>query len=378
MSISAYIHIPFCSHKCEFCDFAAFAGLGHLEDEYCSVLQEEIKSRLAESPERPSVLSIFYGGGTPGLIRAHNLAAIHNCLIEEIILEESAEISLETTPHSITAEKAESWLKTGINRLSIGFESLQDNELKAIGRDHTRQQAIDGLDTAVRAGFRNISVDFMYGLPTQSLASWKDTLSQFAELVDRYEQIRHFSAYGLHLAGNSPLFFKFPKESAEYPSDELFEEMYNCLVETAHHCGFSQYEVSNFSKPGFHSRHNMSYWNNSEYLAFGVSAHRYVGGVRSSNWRSLALYMRDPLGSETHELIDRETEVKEAIMLGLRLRDGIDLSHFSQTYGFDIRQKFNKQLDRLQEGGFVEISESRLRITQKGVPVSNSIISELF
>ncbi|HEY9773308.1 MAG TPA: radical SAM family heme chaperone HemW [Planktothrix sp.] len=375
MPVSAYIHIPFCSHKCDFCDFAAFAGVDHLEDEYGATVVSEICQRL--SGDKSQLASVFYGGGTPGLVKPETIESIQKSLTERAPLQAGAEVSLETTPHSITESKARDWLALGINRLSIGIESLQDDELQAIGRDHTREQALAGVERACRAGFTNVSCDFMYALPTQKLSSWRHTLEQFAALADQYRQIKHVSAYGLHLANNSPLFSRFPKESPSYPDDEAFEGMYDLLVQTLESQGFYQYEVSNFARPGFQSAHNLAYWQNKEYFGFGVSAHRYVGGVRSSNFRSLARYMKDCLGDETREEIDEATRLREAIMLGLRMRAGIDLAAFEREFGFDLLQKNRRPLEKLMGGGFVELADGHLRITHRGVPVSNSIIAEL-
>ncbi|CAN5130855.1 radical SAM family heme chaperone HemW [soil metagenome] len=378
MSLSAYVHIPFCTHKCEFCDFAAFAGLSHLEEEYCEIVCKEIDQRDSTSSAQRKLDSVFYGGGTPGLIGVSNLSLIHKRLTEKFGLSADCEINLETTPHAIRSEKVRGWRELGVNRLSIGVESFQDDELRAIGRDHTKAQAYNGIAAALENGIDNVSLDFMYGLPTQTIESWQDTLHQLFELADRFPQIRHFSSYSLHLANNSPLYSKFPKDSPQYPEDKTHEEMFFLLVQMAKEAGFQHYEVSNFCKPGHQSRHNLSYWNNSDYLAYGVSAHRYMGGVRSSNWRSISAYMKDFLGDETSESIDFETRMREAIMLGLRLRSGLDLRSFEKDFGVNLLEKFQKQIDKLLDGGFVEVANQRLRITDRGVLVSNSIISELF
>ncbi len=377
MARSAYIHIPFCSHKCDFCDFAAFAGLDHLEDEYANILCDEIERKLKADPPQQGLKSIFYGGGTPGLIKAETLARIQQTAVRLAKLAADAEVSLETTPHAITADKVHRWLDCGLNRISIGIESFQDSELKAIGRDHTREQALEGVTTACDEGFTNVSCDFMYSLPTQTIESWRTTLDDFLQLARQFPQIKHVSAYGLHIAINAPLLTRFPKNSPHYPTDESFEGMYEMLVAKLESAGFIQYEVSNFARPGFESIHNLAYWLNAEYYGFGVSAHRYIGGVRSSNWRSLARYMRDSDGCETHEQIDAATRLQEAIMLGLRMRAGIDLDAFAAEHGVDLMQSARKPIEKFVDGGFLEIQQGRLRITSRGVPVSNGIIAEL-
>lgn len=372
---SAYVHIPFCSHKCDFCDFAAFAGLNHLEDAYADVVAKEIAERLPPSGERHTLSSVFYGGGTPGLIAAANLEKIHNALKRHTNLHPHCETSLETTPHAITADKLKSWNELGINRLSIGIESLNDDELVAMGRDHTRRQAFEGITKAIDSEISNISLDLMYGLPTQTNQSWNRTLSDVVDLAQN-PNINHVSAYGLHLAANSPLYSRFPKGSPQFPNDDVFSDMFEQLVETLTNNGFIHYEVSNFAKPGFESRHNLGYWQNHQYLGFGVSAHRYVDGARSSNWRSLKKYMNDPLGSETFEPIDEATRIKEGIMLGLRMRKGINLAEFKRDYGIDLEHDFAAQVAKLTAGGLLTKTDGHLAISRQGVIVSNDVIVE--
>jgi oxygen-independent coproporphyrinogen-3 oxidase len=379
---SAYIHIPFCTHKCEFCDFAAFAGLIELEDEYCQVLAGEIESRLGQRPEPLSLKTVFYGGGTPGLIKPSNIAMIHKQLLKFAPLQkglqpDEIEIAMETTPHAITAEKAQEWRAIGINRLSIGIESLSDAELTAIGRDHSVAEAIAGIKLAHQAGFDSISIDFMYGLPTQTLASWQATLDKAIELTEQFPSIQHISAYGLEIAKNSPLLSRFPRDSSSYPSDDLCVEMYETLVSTLEAQNYQQYEVSNFAKPGQQSQHNLTYWRNAPYFAFGVGAHRYVDGVRSANLRSLKKYMRSPLTDEVSEIIDPKTRIKEGIMLGLRLIQGIDLGQFEQDYGINLLATQKGEIEYLCEQKLLELSDGKLKITPQGIPISNSIIGRL-
>ncbi|MBP9092746.1 radical SAM family heme chaperone HemW [bacterium] len=379
---SAYIHIPFCTHKCEFCDFAAFAGLIELEDQYCQVVASEIESRLAKRTEPLSLKTVFYGGGTPGLVKPSNIAMIHSQLLKFAPLQtelspSEIEIALETTPHAITERKAQEWLEIGINRLSIGIESLSDAELTAIGRDHSVAEAIAGIKLAHQAGFESISIDFMYGLPTQTLASWQATLEAAIKLTEQCPSIQHISAYGLEIAKNSPLLSRFPRDSSSYPSDDLCVKMYEALVNKLEAHNYQQYEVSNFAKPGQQSQHNLTYWRNAPYFAFGVGAHRYVDGVRSANLRSLKKYMRSPLTDEVSEVIDPKTRIKEGIMLGLRLIQGIDLSQFEQDYGIDLLANQRVEIDYLCEQKLLELSDGTLKITPQGIPISNSIIGRL-
>lgn len=380
----AYIHIPFCSHKCDFCDFAAFAGVDHLTDEYEQVVLKEIDERLTVLREKRGgfdnnrLKSVFFGGGTPGLVEPKVLGSMLSRLFSYIKVDAPCEICIETTPHAITRDKLKAWLDMGINRISVGVESFSDEELKAMGRDHYRHEALTGLELACNSGVDVVGLDLMYGLPTQTSESFEESLACATDFARRYGNLDHISAYGLHLAENSPLYSRFPKGNDAYPADNSYVEMFDLLVETLEGAGFEHYEVSNFARGGKQSIHNMAYWNNSEYLAFGVSAHRYLDGIRSSNWRSLKRYMRDWMGDETVEVIDEKTRLCEAIMLGLRLRRGIDLDAFAKEYGFDLARRFASEIARFTEAGLMQCSGGFLSLTRKGVPVSNSVISAFF
>jgi oxygen-independent coproporphyrinogen-3 oxidase len=372
MAKSAYIHIPFCAHKCDFCDFAAFAGLDDLSDQYTKTVISEIEGRLKEQPNNHKLQTVFFGGGTPGYVDPKQLGAIIASLDNVTGLEKDAELCLETTPQTITVEKCKQWQSFGIKRISIGIESLNDKELIALSRGHTREQARAGFATARAGGFTNIALDLMYGLPEQTLESWRQTLDDLLAL-----EPEHISAYGLTIAENSPLLIRYPRESDVYPDEDTFVLMYETLVQKCSDAGLFQYEIANFAKAGYESKHNLTYWKNEEYLAFGVSAHRYYRGTRSSNFRSLRRYMRDYLLDETSESIDEQTKMKEAIFLGMRLRQGLDLKIFQRDFGVDLTQSRARELEKLQDGGFVEIADQNLRLTQKGVLMSNSVLSEL-
>lgn len=372
MAQAAYIHIPFCAHKCDFCDFAAFAGVDDLTPEYCDVVVKEVQERISLEPNMDMLTSVFYGGGTPGYIEPTQLRRVHKAVDQVVGLVRDAEVTMETTPQSITVDKAKEWLEMGINRISIGVQSFDDAELKAMGRDHTADQALKGIENARTAGFTNIAMDLMYGLPEQTMESWNRTLTTTMSL-----QLPHLSAYGLTIAGNSPLLNRYPLSSQAYPGEEHFVGMYRLLLEKTKEAGMQQYEISNFCLPGYESRHNLTYWANDEYLAFGVSAHRYYSGVRSSNFRSLRKYMRDCLGNETFERIDDKTRAKEAIFLGLRRTAGIDLQDFRERYGFDLQDLLADKINRLSDGGFLTIEDNRLKLSPSGVLVSNLVLAEL-
>ena len=373
MAKSAYIHIPFCAHKCDFCDFAAFAGLDDLQDEYANVLVKEIEHRLSAEPNDEKLSTIFFGGGTPGYVPAIHLAQAIECLKQLCGIEDNPEITIETTPATISEDKVEAWLKAGINRISIGIESLHENELQAMGRGvQSRETAMLSVLNARKFGFENVAVDLMYGLPKQTLESFESTLNDLLSLG-----ADHLSSYGLTIAQNSPLLTHYPLNSDEYPSEEVFVQMYESLVRIAESFGLSQYEISNFAKPGFESRHNKIYWKNEEYLAFGVSAHRYYRGKRSSNFRALKRYMREYQNNETEELINQENRIKEAIFLGLRLTAGLNLQEFEAEYFYDLSNIKGREISKLEELGLLKVSNGCMSLTQKGILISNTVLAEL-
>lgn len=372
MAQAAYIHIPFCAHKCDFCDFAAFAGVDDLTPEYCDVVVKEIGERISVEPNMDTLNSVFYGGGTPGYIAPEQLRRVHEALCKSVTLTPDTEVTLETTPQSITVDKAKAWLDMGINRISIGVQSFDDNELKAMGRDHTAAQALTGIENAKAGGFANVAMDLMYGVPEQTVDSWRRTLDTTLSL-----ELPHLSAYGLTIAVNAPLLSRYPLSSDAYPVEDSWVEMYQMLRQRTQEAGLEQYEISNFCRPGHHSRHNLTYWSNEEYLAFGVSAHRYLQGVRSSNFRSLRKYMRDYLGHETFERIDEKTRAKEAIFLGLRRTAGIDLKNFQHKYGVDLELLLPEKIKLLSDSGFLTVENGFLKLSQSGVLVSNLVLAEL-
>ena len=218
----------------------------------------------------------------------------------------------------------------------------------------------------------------MYGLPKQNSEIWKNSVLEFIKLAHTFPQITHVSAYGLELNNSGPLAKLFPVASGVYPTDEEFVGQLTYLINKLAESGFGQYEISNFAKPGYQSKHNLNYWQEGEYHAFGVSAHRYIKPYRSSNWRSLGRYLEDCLGDETYELIDEKTRIKEAIMLGLRMTAGISLKQFKQTFAIDLTEKYKSIIESLVAQNMIICQEDNLRLTSLGQPLANLVISEFF
>jgi len=377
-AMGAYIHIPFCNYKCHFCDFVTAVGKDDLQESYSQVVCQEIEQRIKALSEKPVVQTVFYGGGTPGALESNFFSKIHNTLLDNVKLAADAEINLETTPETINLEKASLWHGLGINRLSIGIQSFDDQQLAGLGRKHTVAQAVTAVDVTAQAGFGNINCDLMYGLPTQNLASWKRSLDSFVKLSQQFPQIKHLSAYALELAPQTPLAKMFPEAGDSKAAENEYLAQHNYLLQTLAKSGFEQYEISNFSKAGFQSRHNLNYWQQGNYLAFGVSAHRHLSPYRSANWRSLPQYMHDWLGDESLEFIDEHVRFKEAIMLGLRMTTGINLQEFKQIFGVDLLQTHSHSIKPFLDANYLAYTEGRLKLTATGQPVANSIIAAFF
>jgi oxygen-independent coproporphyrinogen III oxidase len=371
-----YIHIPFCAYKCHYCDFATSTRTEEFAKQYCQTLEREIIARLTEIADKPHISTIFYGGGTPGLLDTQYLSQIHETLLKNIVLLPDNEISLETNPETITGVKAKVWRELGINRLSIGIQSFNDTELTALGRGHCSIDAIKAIETASKAGFNNINCDLMYGIPGQNLISWQNSISSFIELANKYSQIKHVSAYGLELSPAAPLIKMIPPNSNAYPSEEVFEEQLRYLITELEEAGFMQYEISNFAKKGYECRHNLNYWQQGEYYAFGVSAHRYIKPYRSSNWRSLGRYLDDCLTNETYELIDQDLARTEALMLGLRMNEGLNLKQFEQSYNENLLDSHALTIEKLITHNLLTHADGQLKLTILGQPVANTIIGE--
>ncbi len=371
MATSVYVHIPFCAHKCDFCDFAAFQGADNLIPIYFETLWQETEGRAHGGDKGGPLQTIFFGGGTPGYVNPSYIARTTATLDKLWGISPCAEITLETTPQVITAESLAGWQESRINRLSIGIQSLNDTELTALGRDHTAAEALSGLELAISTGSFALSCDLMYGLPGQTLKSWGETLAEILSF-----RLDHLSAYGLMLEPGTPLYRRLPREKGNCADEEIFAQMYGLLRSRAFQSGLRQYEISNFARPGFESAHNINYWKNRKYQGFGVSAHRYLNGVRSSNWKSLKRYLADPTGNETFEIIDDDTRLAEGIFLGLRMVSGVNLAEFAALYGFELTDRFAPTIARLEAAGLIEVEDGHMRLAADSYLVSNSVMTE--
>ncbi len=357
MPKSAYIHIPFCLSKCKYCSFISF-NQTELINEYVNALIQEIKVNYAG--ERLNTL--YFGGGTPSLVPADLLEQV----VQLFSFAAKAEITIEVNPDSVNKQYLSKLKNIDFNRISIGSQTFDDGILKLIGRRHNSQQIIEAVSSAKSAGFNNISVDLIYGLPTQTLEVLKQDLNKFISL-----DIQHISTYGLKIEENSYFGKNIPKN---LPDDDAQADMYLLINDTLEKAGFQRYEVSNFAKNEFESKHNLNYWNNEEYYGFGVSAHGYKNGIRYSKPCTIEKYIETPLLNETEKCLTEQEKLEEEIFLGFRTTAGINVEHINKHYQIDFDKKYKNVLNKYCD--YFEKTEQGYTLNLKGILLSNIILAD--
>lgn len=361
-----YIHIPFCIKKCLYCDFYSIPFESSITEDYINAVCKEIKLRKESAN---SLKTVYIGGGTPTILSENGIQNILNAVKENCFINPDAEITIEANPGTISAHKAEKLLKAGINRISIGIQSLVDEELVALGRSHTATDAINALKDARQTGCRNISADLIYGIPGQSLAAWELTILKIIELAPE-----HISTYELTPEENTPLHEYIKSGRIMLPDEDVISEMYYKGIDILKTHGYIHYEISNFAKPGYECIHNLNCWNRGEYLGIGAGAHSFSNGKRTANLKDVFSYIKNvnkgklPIAEEIE--ITKDEAAKELIFLGLRKTDGIDTS----LIPVEKRELIKKAAEELHDHGLVEIKNNHLRLTRKGLILSNEVI----
>ena len=382
--IGLYIHIPFCKQKCSYCDFCSYAEKQDLISKYIKCLLQEIKevgSNNRDDFENGkddlfSVKTIYIGGGTPSLIESKYIVQIMEEIKSNFELDENAEITIEVNPGTVTLEKLEDYNKAGINRLSIGLQSTHEHLLKEIGRIHTYLDFLDTFRFAREAGFENINVDLMIGLPNQTLAEVQDSIEEIVSM-----EPEHISVYSLILEEGTPLFKKV-EEGLELPDEELERKMYWTVKQILETNGYNHYEISNFAKQGYESKHNLDCWNQKEYIGFGVAAHSYTNGIRYSNIENLEQYIKnyeeDKIEENLvfHEKQDMEAMQKEYMLLGLRKIDGVSIQEFKIKFVANPVFLYHDKLEKLVNEELVEIDGDQIKLTNKGLDLANIVWEE--
>lgn len=361
-SLGLYLHIPFCKAKCIYCDFYSLPHSEEKMDAYAAALRRDLIRRAPDAKDY-TVDTVYFGGGTPSYLGAERLCRILETVFAHYRVEKAAEITTEANPDSARDAAALRQLRSaGFNRISLGMQSACDDELRLIGRVHTHRETVEAVSAARTAGFDNLSLDLIYGLPEQTAARWRENLRAAIAL-----QPEHLSCYGLKIEEGTPLFFK--KDGLFIPDDDAQAEEYLAAVGLLEEAGYRQYEISNFARPGRASRHNLKYWTMQEYLGFGPGAHSDFGGRRFAYARDLSAYIRgEEHLSESACPAPRERE-EERVMLALRTAQGLDLS----TLGEDTRDA-EAVLEECARHGLAQGGNGRWRLTPRGFLVSNAVI----
>ena len=357
MPKACYIHIPFCRSKCNYCSFVSFNRPELITGYVYSLLKE-----ISENYRGEKLNTLYFGGGTPSLLPVDLLSK----LIKKFDLAENAEVTIEVNPDDCTSDYIKSLKILGFNRLSIGSQSFNDNLLKHAGRRHNSEQITDTVRYAKLAGFNNISLDLIYGLPEQTTEGLIKDLEKFLGL-----DIQHISTYGLKIEGGSYWGTHTPDN---IPDEDLQADMYEGVNEILTNADFKRYEVSNFAKKGFESRHNLTYWNNEEYYGFGVSAHGYVDGIRYSNYCTLEEYMNNPASHEYGRVLNDKEKLEEEIFLGFRKTEGVNTQKISDKFGINFETKYKKVLDKYKD--YIIKTPEGYAFNLKGSMLSNEILPE--
>ena len=376
-----YIHIPFCVKKCDYCDFLSFAADEQTQKSYVAALQKELAFYGAKYKDR-RITTIFIGGGTPSWLKEDYMQAIMETVYHYFSVEQDAEITIECNPGTITEHKFEVYRRIGINRLSIGLQSTDDEELKILGRIHTFEQFLKTYDMARKHGFSNINIDLMSSLPGQTPEIFCDSLYQVLKLKPE-----HISVYSLIIEKGTPFYelyrFDAVRQAAGMQTESLptEEEEYQTTKMTQHilkEAGYHWYEISNFAKPGYECRHNIGYWKRVDYLGVGLGASSLIDNVRYSNTRDLYTYLSVPADSlhETAAQITRNEQMEEFMFLGLRMRDGFYRDEFTQAFGIPIEAVYGDALNHLQQEELLLKREGRIYLTDKGMDLNNYVVAQ--
>lgn len=393
--LELYLHIPFCVQKCAYCDFLSAPADADTRRRYVNALLTEIRSYREQYAEQYAVTTVFVGGGTPSVLEPEQILRIFGTLKETFEISPQAEITIEVNPGTVTAKKLSAWRQAGINRISIGLQSVNDEELKRLGRIHTYAQFEHTYRMVRRADFENVNIDLISAIPGQTVESWRHTLEKAAALAPE-----HISAYSLIIEEGTPFYEIYGADASRQdacgadsgrtdcvkpdvpalPDEDAEREMYRLTEQILCGYGYRRYEISNYAKEGYACRHNQGYWERVPYLGIGLGSSSFVGRTRWHNVSDLNLYIekvqkRESLREEIEELTLAD-EIEEYMFLGLREMKGISARAFEDVFGRNLYDIYGKSLKKLAAEGLVEIDGDRLRLSNRGIDVSNQVFVE--
>ncbi|MCF0121881.1 MAG: oxygen-independent coproporphyrinogen III oxidase [Lachnospiraceae bacterium] len=367
-----YVHIPFCVRKCNYCDFLSFVADKEIQERYLKALEAEIVGGSKAFMDY-EVSTVFIGGGTPSLLEADGIEGILKRLKQNYFIREEAEISVEVNPGTVSEEKLKRYRESGVNRISFGCQSTLNEELKSLGRIHTFEEFMESWEFAREAGFKNINVDLISGLPGQDVNSWERSLREIASLSPE-----HISVYSLILEEGTPFYEN--QEKLNFPDEDSERMMYESTHDILAVYGYWQYEISNYSKTGYECRHNLGYWTGAEYWGIGLGSSSLIGNIRFRNTSDMKCYLEN---SYHPDLIQEETErlnkmdhQAEFMIFGLRLTEGVAEREFEKKFGIPLRQVYGKQIEKYWKAGLLKQERGRIFLTRRGLSLSNMVMSE--
>jgi oxygen-independent coproporphyrinogen-3 oxidase len=370
--LGLYLHIPYCLHKCGYCDFNSHPENREESEIYVSALLSEIE-HYAPQLAGKTVSTVFFGGGTPTLLPPASLDKILGKVKNHYNLSRDCEITIEANPATVKQETLDQIRSSGFNRISIGVQSFDADELKLLERVHSVEEIHTTLHRARLAGFDNLSLDLMSGLPGQSLEKWKSNLLQALD-----KKPDHISAYGLTIEPATSFFKLQERGLLRLPPENIQLEMLQATIEILPSAGYDQYEISNFARPGFESRHNLNYWDNGEYLGLGAGASSYLNGERFKNTNLPSRYIREVQAGgaavESTEKLDLLHAMGETIMLGLRRLKGIPIEEFENRFQISFQKVYGKVIDPLLEEGLITLNQNRMALSREGIFLADSVI----
>ena len=361
-----YIHIPFCLKKCKYCDFNSFAFCNEDKKSYLRALFEQMDRYKGEKVD-----TVFVGGGTPTSLDAEELLVLLEKIRSTFVISSDAEFTVEMNPKTVDKEKLTIMKENGVNRLSVGVQSFNDDELEKIGRIHTGEDAIETVKLIKEYGFDNFSIDLMSALPGQTMETFRQNLETATSLGTT-----HISCYSLILEEGTPLYEEYLRGEISIPDEDTEREMYDIAVEFLKENGYERYEVSNFAKAGYQSAHNIKYWQCKEYIGIGLSAHSYIDGVRFSNTDDFDNYIEGDFTKYNEEKLSQNDMMSEFMFMGLRMDCGVSKDEFKNRFGEEIEKIFSAPLIKFKDMGMIEGKDGFYRISDKGIGVSNTIMCE--
>ena len=372
--LGLYIHIPFCIKKCAYCDFLSWSGDKDQKEEYVRDLEQEIRSYKTFAADY-QVSTVYFGGGTPSILETGQIERIMEALRQTFRIEKKAEITLEMNPGTARKEKLKVYRQLGINRLSIGIQSVKNENLKLLGRIHTYEDFLESYHMAREAGFDNISGDLISSLPGQTLEEWKEELKILIRTP-----LEHLSVYQLIIEEGTEFYERYGEHEELLPDEETSREIYLWTGEYLENQGFRQYEISNYARAGKESRHNLRYWERKDYLGLGLGAASMIRNMRMSNTRDWEKYRtgcRDPRKiREEVEFLEEPRQIEEFMFLGLRKTRGVSRKEFRRTFGKDLDLIYEKTLKKYLENGMLQESGDRIFLSEEGILLSNQIFAD--